>query len=286
MSEVWEHADSEGGELLVLLALADFADDSGWCFPSVPVVAAKARLSPRQARTHIRRLEAKGLVFCPSTKGGAGHSNRYRITPKSRKPASEFDDEKAEAHFRDEKAERRKSSVKKAEVERQKGGSPLPPNRHEPSGTVKEEGSYEPLSSGDDARPLAIAPSKPDPIPEALSAYNAAASESGWPQVRLLTPARRSALAARLREAGGLAGWAAALAKAQASPWCCGQNKNGWRANFDFLTRQSSFVKLMEGNYDDRPHTGRISESPSARRIQRVVARIEAGNGWMAGDPD
>lgn len=95
-----------------------------------------------------------------------------------------------------------------------------------------------------------------DEIADAVTAYNRAAGESGWPVVKVLSKARRSALAARLRECGGLEGWRIALQKAQASSHCCGQNDRGWVANFDFMTRQSSFAKLMEGNYDNRKPIG------------------------------
>lgn len=131
--------------------------------------------------------------------------------------------------------------------------------------SILEDTSVSSLSSADDAKPF-------DEIAEAVSAYNVAAEESGWPKVAVLSKARRAALAARMREAGGIAGWQAALAKAQASDMCCGQNQRGWVANFDFLTRQSSFAKLMEGNYDNRnpkhsanhaggsgPHSGMVA---------------------------
>ncbi|MBL3563018.1 hypothetical protein [Rhodovulum sulfidophilum] len=111
----------------------------------------------------------------------------------------------------------------------------------------KREDTNVSLSPGDD---LGFHPV--DEISEAVAAFNVAASESGWPQIRVLSKARRSALKARLAECGGLDGWHAALHRAQSSPHCCGQNDRGWVANFDFLTRQSSFAKLMEGNYDNR----------------------------------
>lgn len=122
------------------------------------------------------------------------------------------------------------------------------PNPIEPQ---EEPEPYGSLSSGDDLN------SEPDEIQIAVDQFNAAAEESGWPTIRILSKSRRSALAARLRECGGLEGWAVALAKAQASPHCCGQNDRGWVANFDFITRQSSFVKLMEGNYDNRNRNNR-----------------------------
>jgi len=44
MTKVWDCGRYEKGELLVLLALADWADDAGVCFPGVPKIAAKSRL--------------------------------------------------------------------------------------------------------------------------------------------------------------------------------------------------------------------------------------------------
>ena len=95
-----------------------------------------------------------------------------------------------------------------------------------------------------------------DEIDAAFDAYAETASRQGWPQVQKRTKARTASLRARLKDAGGLEGWKAALDRAAASNHCNGQNERGWTANFDFLVRESSFTKLMEGNYDnrDRPY--------------------------------
>jgi hypothetical protein len=88
MSRVWKHSKASGTPLLVLLCLADWADDEGECWPSISSVAKKCRL--KDAR-HVKRvihetLEAElGEVVViagagkSSTKGGV-RSNRYRIT--------------------------------------------------------------------------------------------------------------------------------------------------------------------------------------------------------------
>lgn len=123
------------------------------------------------------------------------------------------------------------------------------------------------LSSGDDDPP------PPDEVSQALDAYNAAATEVGWPKVQKLTKARATALRARLNEVGGFEGWAHALEKARASPHLCGQNDRSWVANFDFLTRQSSFTKLMEGNYDPKPHN--VSQFPSHSGEDRPKHRTD-----------
>ena len=120
-----------------------------------------------------------------------------------------------------------------------------------------------------------------DEIAEAVSAYNAAADRAGWPKVQKLTTARRSSLKARIKDVGGIDGWSVALSKAEASDFLCARTPQGFTASFDFLTRQSSFAKLMEGNYDNRtnnavrPSTG----SGTVDAFAAVAARLERGSG-------
>lgn len=79
MSAVWHDATQyKEGTLLVLLALADWANDEGWCWPSVRQIAAKARLQERQAYNVIRQLESDGVVVRQSG-GGRGNATRYRV---------------------------------------------------------------------------------------------------------------------------------------------------------------------------------------------------------------
>jgi hypothetical protein len=122
-----------------------------------------------------------------------------------------------------------------------------------------------------------------DDAAQALAEYNAAAKQAGWPSVQLLTKPRRQAVLDRLNECGGLPGWRDALARARASPHCCGQNDRGWTASFDFLTRQSSFAKLMEGNYDAKPRTDRPSPQ---RRIDPALEQIARLTGLSAAPGD
>lgn len=79
----------------------------------------------------------------------------------------------------------------------------------------------------------------------------------GVHQVEKLTKARRAGLQARLRDAGGPAGIAAALAKVAASSFCRGTNDRAWRADFDWFVSERGFTRLMEGKFDDREAGGR-----------------------------
>lgn len=82
MNWVWFEADTQTpADTLVLLALADEADDDGAkCFPSLRRISDKARCSTSTVRAALNRLEDAGLVtVLRPSQTGRGHHNRYRI---------------------------------------------------------------------------------------------------------------------------------------------------------------------------------------------------------------
>lgn len=76
MSLVWDRGPFEGGSLLVMLALADWANDEGECWPAVPTIASKARMGERNARYVLKNLEAGGWLSRAVGRGRT-HSNTY-----------------------------------------------------------------------------------------------------------------------------------------------------------------------------------------------------------------
>lgn len=79
LSMVWEGYPGGGSHLLVMLALADWSDDAGRCWPSIAAIGRKARLSPDQARRVTHRLIESGVLQVTGSKDGGGASRRYQI---------------------------------------------------------------------------------------------------------------------------------------------------------------------------------------------------------------
>lgn len=78
---VWARSKSRNGARLVMLALADRADDDGFCWPSIEDLAERTRLSPRAVQKGIASLVEDGELKVENG-GGRHRSNRYQIIPK------------------------------------------------------------------------------------------------------------------------------------------------------------------------------------------------------------
>jgi len=98
------------------------------------------------------------------------------------------------------------------------------------------------------------------------------------PKVSKLTEKRRRAAKARLAEVPDIETWEAAIRRLAASSFARGE-KGGWVADFDFLLRPDTLVKVSEGRYDDRrpapkplpgAHYAKPAEvqSPATRTLQ------------------
>ena len=82
-----------------------------------------------------------------------------------------------------------------------------------------------------------------------VEAWNDLADDAGLARVAKLTPQRRKQVIARLKEYPP-EDWSKALTAIYNSKFLRGENDRGWKANFDFLLQPSSFVKLIEGAYN------------------------------------
>lgn len=77
MTWVWKNSKQSGGALLTLLAMADFADDSGLCWPSVATLARKARLTKREIFYILAKLKADNEITV--VPGGGRKTSKYVV---------------------------------------------------------------------------------------------------------------------------------------------------------------------------------------------------------------
>jgi hypothetical protein len=156
-----------------------------------------------------------------------------------------------------------------------KNGQPIPDSK--------------PDSKPDEDTNVSLALSAPEPsspISEAVEIYNDAASQVGWPKVQKLTPARAKVLKARLAECGGVEGWRIAMDKGKSSDFLSGRATGSTPANFDWITKQANFTKLMEGNYDNRNNRNRHNAERRENRPDPALENIFrlAGLGKASGN--
>jgi Helix-turn-helix domain len=78
MSDAWENAPFEGPTLLLLIALADSANDDGFCWPSIPTLERKTRQPNRTVHHGLKTLCEAGWLEKVSNPG-RGKSNYYRV---------------------------------------------------------------------------------------------------------------------------------------------------------------------------------------------------------------
>ena len=78
MTAVWASSQAKGRALLLMLALADYADEKGMSYPSVSTLAKKSRMSERSVQVMLRILVDMGELAV-ELGGGAHRSSHYRI---------------------------------------------------------------------------------------------------------------------------------------------------------------------------------------------------------------
>lgn len=81
MSRVWNMEIEDSTAKLTLMALADFSDDEGYCYPSYEVLAKKISKSKRTAIRAVEKLTELGFLQKEKRelKDGTSSANLYRI---------------------------------------------------------------------------------------------------------------------------------------------------------------------------------------------------------------
>jgi biotin operon repressor len=218
----------------VLLAVANYADEEGICWPSQEQLAEDTELSRHSIMRALDHLEDCGFLSRERRHRGDGsRSSDMIMLDLSR-------------------TQQRSTQLRSSE---------------------QRSTQQQPKSHGATAEPV-IEPSIPSLSAReaktdceeklAFDAFNDLASELGLPKAQTFNASRKAKIKQRLNECGGLIGWMDALAKIRGSPFLCGDNDRGWKANLDFVLQQSSFTRLMEGSYDRQVRQS-SSQSPKSK---------------------
>lgn len=80
-----------------------------------------------------------------------------------------------------------------------------------------------------------------------LEAYNLMADEAGLPKAKM-TPERRKKLKT-FTTRHKVEDITEAIWAIPRTPFLCGENDRGWKADFDFLLQPKSFTRILEGSY-------------------------------------
>jgi hypothetical protein len=129
MNWVWENSTETGTNLLMLLAIADHANDDGVCWPSIARLAARARVKERQAQNIVKQLEESGSI---EVQRGVGrkHTSLYIV-----KGAEDCTFSKPEKVQRNAPIDDRKGAIQREKVQSSvvKGAIAIAPEPLEPS---------------------------------------------------------------------------------------------------------------------------------------------------------
>jgi hypothetical protein len=121
MSAIFDSKTLGPTERLLMLALADHADDEGWCYPSIARLCERTGLSERAVQSHVKALSEAGYLAVTANAGPKG-CNVYFVRPA---PPQEMHP------ARD--APRRRCALPPQEMRPTPAG-----DAPEPSGTIKE----------------------------------------------------------------------------------------------------------------------------------------------------
>ncbi|HBC7365648.1 TPA: helix-turn-helix domain-containing protein [Proteus mirabilis] len=226
---------------MVLLKLADNANDKGECFPSYETIARHCEISRQSAINHIKSLCKKGFVHKVTRKTDKGHTSNLYILD-------------LEAKSLDDGSQ---NSVPEVVKEFDHGSQTVGlggSQKFLPRTSQSFNQSINPKKlSSDDLKPakqISINRQTKIPYQEIMQAFNESAGDR-LPNAESLNDKRKRAISKFLKE---LKEPTVESAKnyfdyfmETASAWYFGENNRGWRANFDYLLRPETVLKTREG---------------------------------------
>jgi hypothetical protein len=223
MGLVWELLLPDS-EKLVLLALADCANDEGHCWPSMATLARKCSKSDRTIQGCIQSLCARGHLTRREVVGKGCNYTVHPIVLFGENPRSDCAPE---------------------EVSPRRDCTPPPKSLRE----TPEAASDKPSKNHQEPSEINASGDAPTLLPEhVFEFYQQLASALGLPVPRDITPERRQLIRARIAQYS-LEDFQTVFAKCRDSPFLRG-DRGRTPLTIDWLMKKGNFQKVLEGNYD------------------------------------
>lgn len=216
MSAVWERQDITPTHKLVLLALADWANDEGLCWPSIDKLCTKSGLKRRSVQMAIQSLEQAGFLKREEI---IGKGCKYWILS----PVQEMHP-------------RIKCTPPVQEMH---------PTRalDAPNTSITHQLTVNTIPETD------VSDEQQLKVEDVVEVWNETASKIGGRTIRDITPERRQLLKARIAQYK-LDDFVQVFNNIERSPFLRGDG--GWRGcTFDWVFKKGNFQKILEGNYND-----------------------------------
>lgn len=242
---VWTSSRHSGSELLMLLALADFADDEGLAYPSIATLARKCRMSTRNVNLILAQLRKGGELEVRQNAGPNG-ANVYRIRMPA--PLKNSSPPPPEELFTPEEGFTLKPASSPPEA-----GFPIPLKPASPKPSVNRQ------QPSDMANKPLVSSRAADPCPhQAIIDLYHQTIPTGR-RVRQWTEARRAKLRARWKEEPNrqcLEWWKEFFAYIGRSDFLTGRTYTPGRKPFEldleWIVTPGNFVKIIEGKYQNQ----------------------------------
>jgi hypothetical protein len=263
---------------LILISIANYADDQGVAWPALQTVADHANCSRRTVIRKIEELQQAGFLVKEERHHSSGRqqSNAFRLLLLDARQRTTNREEGGSLTPREGDS---LSPPRVTHLVTPEGDTALSPKPLEEPSEGEKRGNR---------RSWRRALTNEENV--ALIHWDGMAKHLDLAQVRYMSKQRHMKFRHALQDIG-IEGWEAALEKIRASDFCQGRNDRGWKIDFDFVCTPGGFTKLIEGKYDNRT---KVQQHGSSRargfaQVDAVIAearRRENGDGPTGGGED
>lgn len=213
---------------IVLLKLADNANDKGECWPSYEHIAKHCEVSKRSVMRHINELIRQNLLKKVTRKNthGGNSSNLYLLTL-------------------EEPQQLKKNNAKQQIIYTEPKSFAVRDRVSPPGDTLSPPGDTLSLNLVTECHPEPVIESINESVNHIVQRWN----QTSFQKV-LKINARRTEKLNRLLNSFDIDDVMRVIDSAAKNQFLTGRNKSGWKMNFDWFLEEENFLKILEGQYE------------------------------------